>query len=152
MAARPLPLWYAQPRGTAITSLAVLDDEVEQEGFMSRYAHNLVNLVNGGPAAVIGFLVVLSMLVTVPAAGAAVSGVVVVLLALIPLAWCGLAAWAGLAVFRDGEDAPPWARGLVAFLIIAGKVATVTFVVTTVIIALCLLFGTAMGFASMGRD
>ena len=152
MAARPLPLWYAQPRGTAITSIAALgDDGGDREGLLPQLGHRLVNLVDGGPAAVVGFLVILSMLAALPAAAASVVWLAA-LLALIPLGWCGLAAAAGLAVYQLGENAPPWARALVTFLVITGKAAVVTFVVTTVIITVAIVFAMIAGISSAGRD
>lgn len=111
MAMRTLPHWYAQPRGTAITSLAVLDGDGggDEGSFLSRLGDRLTNLVDGGPAAVIGFLVVLSMLMPLPAAGVNTPWLAAVL-SLIPIGFCAAACLAGLLVFREGEDALPGPR------------------------------------------
>jgi hypothetical protein len=151
MAMRSLPHWYAQPRGTAITSLAVLEASDEDEGgFLPRLANRLTNLVDGGPAGVVGFLVVLSILATLPAAGASTPWLVATL-SLIPIAFCAVAGGAGLLVYREGEGAPPWASGLVSFLIITGKVAVVFFVVVTVVTVVVMALAMIAGISSAGR-
>jgi len=153
MAMRTLPHWYAQPRGTAITSLAVLDGDGggDEGSFASRLGNRLTNLVDGGPAAVIGFLVVLSMLMPLPAAGVNTPWLAAVL-SLIPIGFCAAASLAGLVVFREGEVAPPWASGLIAFLTITGKVAVVAFVVITVVTVVVMALAMLAGISSAGRD
>lgn len=149
---RTMPMWYAQPRGTAITALAVLDDDGDEDGFLPALGKRLTNLVGGGPAAVIGFLVVLSPLVGLPAAGAAANDALAALLALVPIAWCAAGACAGFLVFTRHDDAPIWASALVSFMTITGKIVATVFVVTTIVVAVLMALAMLTGISSMGRE
>ncbi len=152
---RTQPLWYARPRGTAISSLAVLDasaDEADNDGVLARLGDRLFHLVDGGVAAVVGFIAVLALLCSVPAAGAAVSMPVVLIGALVPCTWTGLCATAGLLVYEGADAAPAWAHAVVEFLVIVGKVVVVMFVVATVLITLAMLIGLLTGLSQAGRD
>lgn len=152
MSARQMPMWYAQPRGTAITALAVLDDDHEEQGFFPTLGDRLANLVDGGPAAAIGFLVVLTILSAIPGAFAATDVALAVLLASIPLIWCAASAIAGMLAYTEGEEAPAWAAGLVSFMTIVGKMAAAVFVVTTVIALIAMVVALLFGISSMGRE
>lgn len=152
---RTMPLWYAQPRGTAIASLAVLDagdDDDAQEGFLPQLAGRLVNIVNGGPAAVVGFLVILAMLSGAPFAGLLTSDILAAVLCFVPLAWCVTAAVAGFLVGTEHAEAPPWASALVSFLEIVGKVCVTTSAVVTVLVVVAMALAVLLGIASAGRE
>lgn len=149
---RTMPMWYAQPRGTAITALAVLEDSDEDRGFLPELGHRLTNLVNGGPAAVIGFLFVLSSLLVLPTAGATANDALAALLSIVPIAWCAVGASAGFLVFTRHDDAPEWASALVSFMTITGKVVTTVFVVTTFIVAIMMALAMLVGISSIGRE
>ena len=149
---RTMPMWYAQPRGTAITALAVLDGDDDDRGFLPELGHRLTNLVNGGPAAVIGFLFVLSSLIGLPAAGGTANDALAALLALVPIAWCAAGASAGLLVFTRHDDAPPWASALVSFMTITGKIVATVFVVTTLVVSVFMALAMLMGISSIGRE
>jgi hypothetical protein len=146
------PMWYAQPRGTAITAVAALDGDDESPGFLGALGHRLTNLVDGGPAAVLGFLVVLSLMAGLPAAGAATSTTLAAAMTLVPVAWCILAAGAGVLVHARGDQAPDWASALVSFMSITGKIAAMVFVVMSIVIFVAVVVGLLTGVASMGRE
>ncbi len=141
MAARQLPPWVGQSRGTAIGSLALLDPVVDDAGgsFLEKLGDRMVNAVGEGPAAVVGFLFILNALVSLSIVGASISPVLGALLVLIAASWIALCGVAGFMVHTRADDAPLWARGLVVALLIIGKITVIVMIVVTVIILLYLV-------------
>jgi hypothetical protein len=138
MAVRQLPPWVGQSRGTAIGSLALLEPIVESEGgsFLDKLGDRLMNAVGDSTAAVVGFMFVLSALVSLSIIGASISPALGALLVLIAVGWIVVASVAGLRVHAHGDDAPAWDRYLLAAMTVIGRIIVVVMIVVTVLLLL----------------
>lgn len=150
MAVRQLPPWVGQSRGTAIGSLALLEPVVESEGgsFLDKLGDRLMNAVGDSTAAVVGFMFVLNALVSLSIIGASISPVLGALLVLIAVGWIVVVAVAGLRAHTHGDDAPAWARYLLAALTVIGRITVVVMIIVTVIVLLYIVLAIMVA----GRD
>jgi hypothetical protein len=147
---RQLPPWVGQSRGTAIGSLALLDPVEERGGgsFLEKLGDRLVNAVDGGTAAVWGFMSILSQVVALSLIGAIIAPALGAMLVLIAVAWIVVGAVAGYLVHTRADDAPAWARSLVTAMIVVGKITVILLIVASVIIILYLVLAIVVA----GRD
>lgn len=139
MATRPSePLWIGRRRGTNLSSLVAFPEpEPEPQGpFLGRLWDRLFNTVDGTTAAVIGFLTTMNAFTGMMVAAANVSPVAGVAAIVAAVLWALACARAGYLVKTRGEDAPEWARSLVGFLKVVGKVTVVMIIIISVLMLL----------------
>lgn len=149
MSTTRLPLWYGQPRGAGLASLAVLEPDSAGDdgsaGFLERVWDRLFGGLTDTRAAFVGFSVILMSLVFATAGAQQVPAAA----ALLGLAACGwlvagvTCAWFGAT---RGDDAPAWVRYTLTGLAGLGRVVAVTVIIGTivaVIFAVAVLLTTA---------
>jgi len=145
------PLWIGRRRGTNLSSLVAFPEpepEPDRNPFLKRLGNRLFNAVGDGPAGVIGFLTTLNFFMSLCIVAANVSVPLAVVAILATVIWCFIGVAAGYLVHARGDEAPDWARGLVAAFIVIGKVTVVIMIVITVIVLLYMLLAIVVA----GRD